>query len=171
MGTGQLLIIRVLFILDNKELHRFEAIDRRPITASGEGEQGTPFVIVPLLEHDLPEPLDQLALLPEPASVVATVLQLFEVKRSLATDQLLQVLSRQYRLQHLDVHHTLKAFLERSDLLSALLLELILDKESNELVSVVQSDWNFHATFNELYFLRNTELLDINGETSAHNIL
>lgn len=70
----------------------------------------------------------------------------------------------------MDVYHAFEALLEVGNLLLALLLELVLDEESYELVSVVHRHWDLHAAFNQLNFLCRSKMLNVYREGSTHNV-
>ena len=74
------------------ELHRFQSIHGRSITSSGEDEQVLLLGAIPLLQHDLPEPLHHGRFRREAVGVESHLLEFIEVEVTLAADKLFKIL-------------------------------------------------------------------------------
>ena len=168
MRARQPLII--LAILNDEELEGFKAIDRCPVAACREGEPFALSVIVPFLQDDLPKPDHLIAGGREAVGVDAVVAELLEVQFALATNQRFHLLIVEQALDEAHIKQSFEAFAERSELSFALLDELEIDVQANELGCGLLGHLDVYATWLELFRFYISICLNIDCKSAAQYI-
>jgi len=170
--SRQFFIAHVLLcVFYNVELHAAEAVDGSAIGPRREGQERTPLIIRPLFKHDFPQPLNSTTLFTETAAIFTSVLQVFEVKGALSTNQLLKITRRQNRLQNLDVDHALEALLEVLDLLLTLLLEFEINEETDKFMSVFSGYGDLLTVWHKFDFFVQAKMIRVDCHRSAKHVL
>ena len=117
------------------EPHRLQTVHRGTVTTRSKDQEVAPLLVVPLIQEDVPEPLDHWRIGSE-ATIARCYLQFTEIKASIAYDCLLELTLVEKCGEHVNIYPTFEAFHESVELSGALSLELILYEEFDKLGSV-----------------------------------
>ena len=168
MGAWQTSV--VLAILNDIEFESLQAIHRSSVTASRESQQLAALLIAPLIQYNLPKPLDDSGATVEATCVEGAVAQLLEVELLLTADESLDLLVVEQALHDEHVDHPCESFLEGGKLSFALLLELEVNVESNELCRSVLGDIDVCTVLLKLFLQNSSKRLNIDGKGATENI-